>query len=105
MRAFYSSPEKPKLTALLVPDPPALTLHLPSPRMPTFSKNQPVPPFPRRNILPLHHQPLNPEDEDDVVPDQHAAFGIQRANQKQRRAGLARLGPRRADAKRADRVQ
>lgn len=23
--------------------------------------------------------PLNPEDEDDVVPDQHAAFGITRA--------------------------
>lgn len=28
-----------------------------------------------------HHQPVNPEDEDDVVPDQHAAFGIQRATQ------------------------
>lgn len=25
------------------------------------------------------YQPLNPEDEDDVVPDQHAAFGISRA--------------------------
>lgn len=25
------------------------------------------------------HEPLNPEDEDDVVPDQHAAFGITRA--------------------------
>ena len=23
--------------------------------------------------------PVNPEDEDDVVPDMHAAFGIQRA--------------------------
>lgn len=29
--------------------------------------------------VPAHHQPANPEDEDDVVPDQHAAFGIQRA--------------------------
>ncbi|KAI1861231.1 uncharacterized protein JN550_011053 [Neoarthrinium moseri] len=29
--------------------------------------------------VPPHHQPLNPEDEDDVVPDQHAAFGIQKA--------------------------
>ena len=31
--------------------------------------------------LPPHLQPVNPEDEDDVVPDQHAAFGIQRATQ------------------------
>lgn len=29
--------------------------------------------------VPAHHQPANPEDEDDMVPDQHAAFGIQRA--------------------------
>ena len=29
--------------------------------------------------LPPHLQPLNPEDEDDVVPDMHAAFGITRA--------------------------
>jgi hypothetical protein len=29
--------------------------------------------------LPPHYQPVNPEDEDDVVPDQHAAFGITRA--------------------------
>ncbi|GAB7363968.1 hypothetical protein MBLNU230_g4529t1 [Neophaeotheca triangularis] len=32
--------------------------------------------------VPPHHQPLNPEDEDDIVPDQHAAFGIQRATQQ-----------------------
>ncbi|KAI1328768.1 Apc13p protein-domain-containing protein [Xylariaceae sp. FL0255] len=32
--------------------------------------------------VPLHHQPINPEDEDDVVPDQHAAFGIQKATQR-----------------------
>ena len=31
--------------------------------------------------VPPQHQPLNPEDEDDVVPDQHAAFGITRATQ------------------------
>ncbi|KAH8177011.1 apc13p protein [Sarocladium implicatum] len=31
--------------------------------------------------VPPQHQPVNPEDEDDVVPDQHAAFGIQRATQ------------------------
>lgn len=29
--------------------------------------------------LPPHLMPLNPEDEDDVVPDMHAAFGITRA--------------------------
>ncbi|KAI1906119.1 hypothetical protein LOZ53_005305 [Ophidiomyces ophidiicola] len=29
-------------------------------------------------VLP-QYQPVNPEDEDDVVPDQHAAFGITRA--------------------------
>ena len=29
--------------------------------------------------LPPHLQPVNPEDEDDVVPDMHAAFGILRA--------------------------
>ncbi|PFH59835.1 hypothetical protein XA68_11784 [Ophiocordyceps unilateralis] len=32
--------------------------------------------------VPPAHQPINPEDEDDVVPDQHAAFGIQRATQR-----------------------
>lgn len=32
--------------------------------------------------VPSQHQPINPEDEDDVVPDQHAAFGIQKATQK-----------------------
>ena len=42
--------------------------------------------------MPLHHQPLNPEDEDDVVPDQHAAFGIQRATQKQREPAWRDLG-------------
>ena len=30
-------------------------------------------------MLPPHLMPLNPEDEDDVVPDMHAAFGINRA--------------------------
>ncbi|OAP62790.1 hypothetical protein AYL99_02017 [Fonsecaea erecta] len=34
--------------------------------------------------LPPHLMPVNPEDEDDVVPDMHAAFGINRAlNQNQ----------------------
>jgi hypothetical protein len=34
--------------------------------------------------IPPHLQPVNPEDEDDVVPDQHAAFGIQRATQNKK---------------------
>jgi hypothetical protein len=38
------------------------------------------------------NQPLNPEDEDDVVPDQHAAFGIQRATQKTKEAAWKDLG-------------
>ncbi|KAK8172097.1 Apc13p protein-domain-containing protein [Phyllosticta citrichinensis] len=38
------------------------------------------------------HQPVNPEDEDDVVPDQHAAFGIQRATQKTRHPAWRDLG-------------
>jgi len=38
------------------------------------------------------NQPINPEDEDDVVPDQHAAFGIQRATQKVKEASWKDLG-------------
>ncbi|MCJ1284061.1 hypothetical protein MMC26_003392 [Xylographa opegraphella] len=42
--------------------------------------------------VPPQHQPLNPEDEDDVVPDQHAAFGIQRATQMKREPAWKDLG-------------
>ncbi|KAK4982353.1 hypothetical protein LTR66_009328 [Elasticomyces elasticus] len=42
--------------------------------------------------VPPQHQPLNPEDEDDVVPDQHAAFGIQRATQQRREPAWKDLG-------------
>ncbi|KAG5927190.1 hypothetical protein E4U42_002509 [Claviceps africana] len=42
--------------------------------------------------VPPHYQPVNPEDEDDVVPDQHAAFGIQRATQKVREPAWKDLG-------------
>lgn len=42
--------------------------------------------------MPPQHQPLNPEDEDDVVPDQHAAFGIQKATQIKREAAWKDLG-------------
>jgi hypothetical protein len=40
--------------------------------------------------LPPQYQPINPEDEDDVVPDQHAAFGIARAMDA---AGRRRVEP------------
>lgn len=42
--------------------------------------------------VPPHLQPLNPDDEDDVVPDQHAAFGIQRATQRAREPAWRDLG-------------
>ncbi|OOF93193.1 hypothetical protein ASPCADRAFT_132896 [Aspergillus carbonarius ITEM 5010] len=42
-------------------------------------------------ILP-QYQPPNPEDEDDVVPDQHAAFGITRAMRAGREAVWRDLG-------------
>ncbi|KAL4901590.1 Apc13p protein-domain-containing protein [Aspergillus multicolor] len=37
-------------------------------------------------------QPPNPEDEDDVVPDQHAAFGITRAMERRRETVWRDLG-------------
>lgn len=40
------------------------------------------------------HQPVNPEDEDDVVPDQHAAFGIQKATQRVKEPAWRDLGLR-----------
>lgn len=42
--------------------------------------------------VPPHLQPINPEDEDDVVPDQHAAFGVQKATQKVREPAWKDLG-------------
>ncbi|PYI25085.1 hypothetical protein BP00DRAFT_452473, partial [Aspergillus indologenus CBS 114.80] len=50
------------------------------------ANNTSVPPGTTPSYLPVEEiyvapqfQPPNPEDEDDVVPDQHAAFGISRA--------------------------
>lgn len=43
-------------------------------------------------IVPAHHQPLNPEDEDDIIPDQHAAFGIAKATQQRREPAWRDLG-------------
>ncbi|KAF3021027.1 hypothetical protein E8E14_011753 [Neopestalotiopsis sp. 37M] len=42
--------------------------------------------------VPPQHRPVNPEDEDDVVPDQHAAFGIQKATQRTREPAWRDLG-------------
>ncbi|KAF8532481.1 Apc13p protein-domain-containing protein [Trichophaea hybrida] len=42
--------------------------------------------------VPPHHQPINPEDEDDVIPDQHAAFGITQAQQKKHEPAWKDLG-------------
>ncbi|KAK3945779.1 anaphase-promoting complex subunit 13 [Diplogelasinospora grovesii] len=42
--------------------------------------------------VPPHLQPINPEDEDDVVPDQYAAFGIQKATQKSKEPAWKDLG-------------
>lgn len=41
-----------------------------------------TPLLPDEIFLAPQHQPVNPEDEDDVVPDQHAAFGIKQATQR-----------------------
>ncbi|KAF2190017.1 Apc13p-domain-containing protein [Zopfia rhizophila CBS 207.26] len=57
--------------------------------LPSHSTSQ-IPP--EDIYVPPHLQPLNPEDEDDVVPDQHAAFGIQRATQKNREVVWRDLG-------------
>ncbi len=43
-------------------------------------------------MVAAQHQPINPDDEDDVVPDQHAAFGIQRATQRPREPAWRDLG-------------
>lgn len=51
--------------------------------------------LPRDEILVKpEHQPVNPEDEDDVVPDQHAAFGIQKATQGSKEPAWRDLGLR-----------
>ncbi|KAF2011370.1 Apc13p-domain-containing protein [Aaosphaeria arxii CBS 175.79] len=47
---------------------------------------------PEEIYIPPQHQPVNPEDEDDVVPDQHAAFGIQRATQGRKESQWKDLG-------------
>ncbi|KAF2873557.1 Apc13p protein-domain-containing protein [Massariosphaeria phaeospora] len=47
---------------------------------------------PEEIYIPPHLQPPNPEDEDDVVPDQHAAFGIQRATHNNKEVTWRDLG-------------
>ncbi|KAL2131161.1 hypothetical protein VTI74DRAFT_5448 [Chaetomium olivicolor] len=43
-------------------------------------------------VVPPQLQPINPEEEDDVVPDQHAAYGVQKATQKTREPAWKDLG-------------
>jgi len=42
--------------------------------------------------VPPHLEPLNPEHEDEVIPNQHAAFGIQKATEKTREPAWKDLG-------------
>ncbi|KAK3308472.1 Apc13p protein-domain-containing protein [Chaetomium strumarium] len=42
--------------------------------------------------VPPNLQPINPEEEDDVVPDQHAAYGVQKATQKAKEPAWRDLG-------------
>ncbi|KAL9117395.1 MAG: hypothetical protein Q9187_006070 [Circinaria calcarea] len=69
-------------------------LHFNEPRFADiFEEFNRAPHLPKEDIyVPPQHQPPNPEDEDDVVPDQHAAFGIQRATQPKREAAWKDLG-------------
>ncbi|MCJ1375727.1 hypothetical protein MMC20_006964 [Loxospora ochrophaea] len=69
-------------------------VHLRQPRLADLFEEFNRPPhLPNEEIyVPPQHQPPNPEDEDDVVPDQHAAFGIQRATQSEREIAWKDLG-------------
>ncbi|KAI9876646.1 MAG: hypothetical protein M1830_006025 [Pleopsidium flavum] len=68
-------------------------IHLNQPRVADLFEDFTRTPLPLEEIyVPPHHQPINPEDEDDVVPDQHAAFGIQRATQAKREPAWKDLG-------------
>ncbi|MCJ1224304.1 hypothetical protein MMC12_000949 [Toensbergia leucococca] len=69
-------------------------VHFSQPRIADlFEEFNRPPQLPHEEIyVPPQHQPPNPEDEDDVVPDQHAAFGIQRATQAKRESAWKDLG-------------
>ncbi|KAF6223152.1 hypothetical protein HO173_013252 [Letharia columbiana] len=69
-------------------------IHLNEPRHADLFEEFTRPPhLPHESIyVPPNHQPPNPEDEDDVVPDQHAAFGITRATQAKKESAWKDLG-------------
>ncbi|KAL9046024.1 MAG: hypothetical protein Q9214_001039 [Letrouitia sp. 1 TL-2023] len=69
-------------------------IHFNAPRIADlFEEFTRAPHLPHEPIhVPQHLQPPNPEDEDDVVPDQHAAFGITRATQGKREPQWKDLG-------------
>ncbi|RPB02841.1 hypothetical protein L873DRAFT_1671691, partial [Choiromyces venosus 120613-1] len=68
-------------------------VHLPSGRVADLFEEFCRDKLPNDDIyVPPHHQPINPEDEDDVIPDQHAAFGIAQAQQKKHEPAWKDLG-------------
>ncbi|KAL6721767.1 hypothetical protein ACLMJK_000872 [Lecanora helva] len=69
-------------------------IHLPQPRFADLFEEFNRPPHLPNELIyvPPHHQPPNPADEDDVVPDQHAAFGITRATQAKKEVAWKDLG-------------
>lgn len=68
-------------------------IHMQQPRDADFFEDFCKDKLPADDIyVPPHLQPINPEDEDDVVPDQHAAFGIAKATQKVREPAWKDLG-------------
>ncbi|KAI4214225.1 MAG: hypothetical protein LQ351_003310 [Letrouitia transgressa] len=82
----HPNPSFPSITA----DPGPLFSSLTNAYIQEFTRS---PHLPHESIhVPPHLQPPNPEDEDDVVPDQHAAFGITRATQGKREPQWKDLG-------------
>ncbi|KAL7271643.1 hypothetical protein RUND412_005586 [Rhizina undulata] len=68
-------------------------VHLPSDRFADLFEDFCRDKLPNDDVyVPSHHQPINPEDEDDVIPDQHAAFGIAQAQQKKHEPAWKDLG-------------
>ena len=98
-------PRKLKLTALLVP---RLLPHLPPSSFPTycrpFRRIQPIPPFPRRNLRATAPPAFESRRWRWCCAGPACGIWHPACHSEAARAGLARLGPRRADAKRADRV-
>lgn len=87
---------RPHTSTAAASNPQALNQPTQGPNAVTYGSSSPasIPSFlPIEDIyVAPQHQPPNPEDEDDVVPDQHAAFGITRAMDRRRDAVWRDLG-------------